>query len=106
MMRELSAAGIPVSVMTAPIIPGLNDGEIERLLESAHAAGAREAGYVMLRLPLEVAPLFQDWLLRHYPDRFRHVMSLVRSMRGGKDWAAKFSAMSGSARSKHNVSNW
>jgi DNA repair photolyase len=90
MLRELSAAGIPVSVMTAPIIPGLNDGEIERLLEAAQAAGAREAGYVMLRLPLEVAPLFQDWLLRHYPDRFRHVMSLVRSMRGGRDYDAEW----------------
>ena len=87
-MRELSDAGVPVSVMTAPIIPGLNDGEIERLLESAHTAGAGEAGYVLLRLPLEVAPLFRDWLLRHYPDRYRHVMSLIRSMRGGKDYDA------------------
>ncbi len=86
MMRSLSDAGVPVSVLTAPVIPGLNDGEVERLLESAHAAGAREAGYVLLRLPLEVAPLFQDWLMRHYPDRFRHVMSLIRSMRGGRDY--------------------
>lgn len=88
MMRELSDAGIPVSVMAAPVIPGLNDNEIERLLESAHTAGAREAGYVLLRLPLEVAPLFQDWLLRHYPDKYRHVVSLIRSMRGGKDYDA------------------
>lgn len=87
-IRELTEAGIPVSVMVAPVIPGLNDGEIERLLDSAHAAGAREAGYVMLRLPLEVAPLFKDWLLRSYPDRYRHVMSLIRSMRGGKDYDA------------------
>jgi len=89
-MRELAEAGVPVSVLTAPIIPGLNDGEIERLLEAAHAAGAREAGYVLLRLPLEVAPLFKDWLLRHYPDRYRHVMSLIRSMRGGKDYDAEW----------------
>ncbi len=89
-MRELSDAGIPVSVMVAPVIPGLNDGDIERLLESAHTAGAREAGYVLLRLPLEVAPLFKDWLLRHYPDRYRHVISLIRSMRGGKDYDAEW----------------
>ena len=89
-IRALSEHGIPVSVMMGPIIPGLNDSEIERILESAHAAGAREAGYVMLRLPLEVSPIFKDWLLRHYPDRFRHVMSLVRSMRDGKDYDAEW----------------
>lgn len=89
-MRALSNAGIPVSVMVAPVIPGLNDHEIERILDSAKAAGADSAGYVMLRLPLEVSPLFRDWLLRHYPDRYRHVMSLVRSMRGGKDYDAEF----------------
>jgi len=89
-MRALSDHGIPVSVMMGPVIPGLNDSEIERILESAHAAGAREAGYVMLRLPLEVSPIFKDWLLRHYPDRFRHVMSLVRSMRDGKDYDAEW----------------
>jgi DNA repair photolyase len=85
-MRQLDEAGIPVSVMVAPIVPGLNDSEIERILDAARAAGAREAGYVILRLPLEVSPIFKDWLLRHYPDRYRHVMSLVRSMRGGKDY--------------------
>ncbi|GGA72361.1 radical SAM protein [Nitratireductor aestuarii] len=89
-IRALSDHGIPVSVMMGPVIPGLNDSEIERILESAHAAGAREAGYVMLRLPLEVSPIFKDWLLRHYPDRFRHVMSLVRSMRDGKDYDAEW----------------
>lgn len=89
-MRALSEAGIPVSVMAAPIIPGLNDHEIERILDSAKAAGADAAGYVMLRLPLEVSPLFRDWLLRHYPDRYRHVMSLIRLMRGGKDYDAEF----------------
>jgi len=89
-IRALSDAGIPVSVMAAPVIPGLNDHEIERILDSAKAAGADAAGYVMLRLPIEVSPLFRDWLLRHYPDRYRHVMSLVRSMRGGKDYDAEF----------------
>ncbi|WP_299867544.1 PA0069 family radical SAM protein [uncultured Hoeflea sp.] len=89
-MRALSEAGIPVSVMAAPVIPGLNDHEIERILDSAKAAGAETAGYVMLRLPIEVSPLFRDWLLRHYPDRYRHVMALIRSMRGGKDYDAEF----------------
>ena len=90
-MRQLHEAGIPVSVMVAPIIPGLNDAEIERILESAQAQGAAEAGYVILRLPLEVAPIFKDWLLRHYPDRYRHVMSLIRSMRDGKDYDSEWS---------------
>ena len=89
-IRQLSEAGIPASVMVAPIIPGLNDHEIERILDSARAAGATEAGYVLLRLPLEVAPIFKDWLLRHYPDRYRHVMSLVRSMRQGKDYDSEW----------------
>jgi len=87
-MRSLSQAAIPVSVMVAPVVPGLNDHEIERILDSAANAGAREAGYIILRLPLEVSPIFKDWLLRHYPDRYRHVISLVRSMRDGKDYDA------------------
>ncbi|QYA01119.1 PA0069 family radical SAM protein [Rhizobium sp. B21/90] len=89
-VRMLSAAGIPTSVMVAPMIPALNDHELEKILDSAKAAGAQEAGYVMLRLPLEVSPLFRDWLLQNYPDRYRHVMSLVREMRGGKDYDADF----------------
>ncbi|MER9215427.1 PA0069 family radical SAM protein [Mesorhizobium sp. M0663] len=89
-IRQLSDAGIPASVMVAPIIPGLTDPEMERILDSARAAGAREAGYVLLRLPLEVAPIFKDWLLRHYPDRYRHVMSLIRSMRDGKDYDSEW----------------
>ncbi|MEO9612716.1 MAG: PA0069 family radical SAM protein [Nitratireductor sp.] len=89
-MKALSQAGIPVSVMAAPLIPGLSDHEVERILESAHAAGAREAGYIILRLPLEVSPIFKDWLLRHYPDRYRHVMALIRSMRDGKDYDASW----------------
>jgi DNA repair photolyase len=89
-IRALTQAGIPASVLVAPIIPALNDHEMERILDSAKAAGALEAGYVMLRLPLEVSPLFRDWLLQNYPDRYRHVMSLVREMRGGKDYDAEF----------------
>lgn len=89
-IKQLSEAGIPTSVMVAPIVPGLTDQELERILDSARAAGAREAGYVVLRLPLEVAPIFKDWLLRHYPDRYRHVMSLIRSMRDGKDYDSEW----------------
>lgn len=89
-IRALSDAGIQTSVLAAPMIPALNDHELERILDAAHAAGATEAGYVILRLPLEVSPLFRDWLLQNYPDRYRHVMSLVRSMRGGKDYDAEF----------------
>ncbi|MCX5481223.1 PA0069 family radical SAM protein [Kaistia geumhonensis] len=89
-IRTLAAAGIPVGVLTAPVIPALNDSEIERILDAAAEAGAGEAGYVILRLPLEVADLFREWLLRHYPDRYRHVLSVMRSMRGGKDYDATF----------------
>jgi DNA repair photolyase len=89
-ISDLSAAGIPVGVMVAPVIPALNDHEIERILDSARGSGATEAGYVLLRLPLEVSPLFRDWLLKHYPDRYRHVMNIVKSMRGGKDYDAEW----------------
>jgi DNA repair photolyase len=89
-IRQLSDAGIPTSVMVAPIVPGLTDQEIERILDAARAVGAQDAGYVLLRLPLEVSPIFKDWLLRHYPDRYRHVMSLVRSMRDGKDYDSEW----------------
>lgn len=91
-MKALSEAGIPVSVMVAPVIPGLTDHEVERILDSAHSVGAREAGYIILRLPLEVSPIFKDWLLRHYPDSYRHVLSLVRSMRDGKDYDSTWGA--------------
>jgi DNA repair photolyase len=87
-IRELSRAGIPVTVLVAPVIPGINDAEIDHILEAAHAAGAREAGYVMLRLPLEIRDLFREWLLEHAPGKLRHVMSLIRSTRGGKDYDA------------------
>ncbi len=89
-IRGLAEAGIPVGVLTAPIIPALNDAEIERILDAAVAAGASEAGYVLLRLPLEVSELFREWLLRHYPDRFRHVLQVLREMRGGKDYDATY----------------
>ncbi|VFU09086.1 PA0069 family radical SAM protein [Methylocella tundrae] len=89
-MRRLSEAGVPTVVMVAPIIPAINDAEIEAILTRAHAMGAREAGYVMLRLPLEVRDLFAEWLMAHYPDKLRHVLSLVRSVRGGKLYDATF----------------
>src|SRR5690348_8719037 len=89
-LRRLSAAGVPTTVMVAPVIPALNDSEIERILEAAHAAGVREAGYVLLRLPLEVRDLFREWLRENYPDREKHVFKLVRDMRGGKDYDSKW----------------
>ena len=89
-MAQLSAAGIPVTLMVAPIIPAINDAEIETIMTRAHAFGAREIGYIMLRLPLEVSDLFAQWLLEHFPDKIRHVMSLVRSMRDGKLYEASF----------------
>jgi DNA repair photolyase len=87
-IRGLAAAGVPVGVMVAPVIPALNDAELERILEAAAEAGAREAGYILLRLPLEVSEIFKQWLLEHHPDRYRHVLSLLRSMRDGKDYDA------------------
>ncbi|XYK82851.1 MAG: PA0069 family radical SAM protein [Labrenzia sp.] len=89
-VKSLSDAGIPTSVMMAPIIPALTDSEIETLLEAAAEHGASEAAFILLRLPLEVSELFRDWLLRERPDRYRHVMNLIRSMRGGKDYDAKW----------------
>ncbi|MFN7167810.1 MAG: PA0069 family radical SAM protein [Pannonibacter sp.] len=89
-IKGLSEAGIPVSVMMAPVIPALTDSEIEAILEAAAENGAGEAGYILLRLPLEVSELFRDWLLRNRPDRYRHVMNILRSMRGGKDYDAEW----------------
>jgi DNA repair photolyase len=87
-LRLLSQAGVPTTVMVAPVIPALNEAEIERILEAAAAAGVREAGYVLLRLPLEVKDVFKEFLEREYPDRAKHVMSVIRSMRGGKEYDA------------------
>jgi DNA repair photolyase len=85
-LRQLSAAGVPASVMVAPVIPALNDAEIERILDSAAAVGVKEAGYVLLRLPLEVRDLFREWLMANFPDRYQHVFKLIRETRGGKDY--------------------
>ncbi len=89
-IEMLSAAGIPTVAMVAPIIPAVNDSEIEAILKSAWAAGTREAGYVMLRLPLEVKDIFQEWLASEMPDRAAKVMSLVKSVREGKANDATF----------------
>ncbi len=85
-VHRLSDAGVPVTVMFAPAIPGLNDHEMEAVLDRAAQAGATGAGYVALRLPLEIKDLFREWLETDHPDRARRVMSLVRQMRGGKDY--------------------
>ncbi len=87
-VRALSDAGIGVTVMTAPIIPALNEPEIERLLEVAVEHGARGAGYVLLRLPYELKDVVQEWLVQHYPDRAARVINALREMRGGKDYDA------------------
>ncbi|ESR24797.1 PA0069 family radical SAM protein [Lutibaculum baratangense] len=89
-IMRLAEAGIPTSVMVAPVIPALNDPEIEAILAAAAGAGAVGAGYVMLRLPLEIRDLFQEWLRENVPDRAERVMSLVRQMRGGKDYDAEW----------------
>lgn len=89
-VRELSTAGIPTGIMAAPMIPAINDSELENILEQSANAGARWAGYILLRLPLEVAPLFEDWLRQHYPLRADHVLSLIRQCRGGKLYQSAF----------------
>lgn len=89
-IRALSDAGVPVGVMYAPVIPWVNDSELEAVLEAAHDAGAGRAGYVLVRLPWEVAPLFRDWLQTHLPERAEHVMSTIRNMRGGRDYDSNF----------------
>ncbi|ACB79906.1 Radical SAM domain protein [Methylorubrum populi BJ001] len=89
-IRALSEAGVPVMVLTAPVIPSLNDHEIEAILEAARAAGAREAGYVLLRLPHELDDLVGDWFTEHYPGRKAHVFSLLSGARGGKTYDAAF----------------
>ena len=89
-LAKLHQAGIPVGVMTAPVIPALNDHDLESILEAAYAAGARRAGYILLRLPHEVAGLFEAWLRQHAPLKADHVMSLIRQSRCGKDYDASF----------------
>ena len=90
MIRKLSQAGIPVRAMTSPVIPALNDHEIEDMLAQAKTAGASSASWIMLRLPQEVSPLFREWLCEHFPDRATRVMGHVRAMHGGKDYEAKW----------------
>ncbi len=93
-IRRLTAAGVQVRVMVAPVVPGLTDDETEAILQSARDAGAVAASFIFLRLPLEVAPLFRDWLSAHYPDRAAKIMGRVRELHGGKDydptWGQRF----------------
>jgi DNA repair photolyase len=89
-IRVMREAGIPVGVLCSPMIPMINDMELEHLLAEAHAAGAVSANYMMLRLPLEVAPLFEEWLHAHYPQRAEHVLSLIRQSRGGELYDSRF----------------
>lgn len=89
-IRKLTQAGVPTAVMFAPVIPFVNDSEMERVLESAAEAGAQHAGYVLLRLPHELKTVFRDWLQVHVPLKAEHVMSLVQQARGGKDYQADF----------------
>src|SRR5215472_1712174 len=89
-LSELAAAGVPTTVMVAPVIPAINDAEIERILEAAAACGVEAAGYVLLRLPLEVRDLFREWLRANFLDRERHVFALIRQTRGGKDYDSTF----------------
>jgi len=89
-IEALAKAGIPVNIMVAPMIPGLNDMEMERIMQAAYDAGARDAHYTVVRLPYEVKTLFEEWLRTHYPDRAERVLSLIRQTRGGKLYDAEF----------------
>ena len=89
-VRRLAAAGVPVGVLASPMIPALNDPELESILEASSAAGARSAGYILLRLPLELKELFAEWLEAHYPAKASHVENLVRDTRGGELYRAEF----------------
>jgi DNA repair photolyase len=89
-IHDLSEAGIPTGVNFAPVIPALNDSELEAVLAAAAGAGAREAAYILLRLPLEITDLFTEWLLVHAPGRARHVMSRMRDMHAGQPYRSGF----------------
>lgn len=89
-IRQLTGHGIPVRAMVAPVIPMINDMELEHILNAVKDAGAAHASYVLVRLPYEVKTLFREWLAKHFPDRADHVMSLINQMRGGKDYDAAF----------------
>ncbi|MGE5201095.1 MAG: PA0069 family radical SAM protein [Acidobacteriota bacterium] len=89
-IAALTAAGIPVSVLSSPMIPALNDMELERILEAAAERGAKAAGYVLLRVPLEIKGLVEEWLQTHFPNKAKHVMSLLRETHGGKEYDSQF----------------
>jgi DNA repair photolyase len=89
-IQQLSEAGVPVGVLVAPVIPAITDHEMEDILTAAKQAGACRAGYVLLRLPHELKIIFREWLAEHYPDRAKHVMSLINQSRGGKDYDSQF----------------
>ena len=89
-IEQLSGAGVPVGVLVAPVIPAITDHEIEDIMAAAKEAGASRAGYVLLRLPHELKIIFREWLAQHYPDRAKHVMSLINQSRGGKDYDSQF----------------
>jgi DNA repair photolyase len=91
-IAELARAGVPVGVLVAPVIPGLNDHELPAILAAAAGAGARHGGYVLLRLPHGVAELFDGWLRQHYPERREKVLSRLRAMRGGALYESRFGA--------------
>ncbi len=90
LIAELSAAGVPCSVLLAPVIPTINDGEIEKILGAAAAAGATRAGWILLRLPHELRRIFSDWLDNHFPQRAEHVLSLLRQAHGGREYDSRF----------------
>ena len=90
-IRQLAAAGVPVVASVSPIIPAITDHEIEAIVETAASAGARDATFIPVRLPFEVAPLFRAWLQEHYPDRAAKVMGIIRDIRGGRDNDPDFS---------------
>jgi DNA repair photolyase len=89
-VAALAEAGVPVGVLASPMIPGLNDHELDNILEAAAAAGARSAGTILIRLPLEIADLFREWLEEHYPDRAARVLKLIRETRGGELYESSF----------------
>ncbi|WP_415403041.1 PA0069 family radical SAM protein [Tateyamaria sp. SN3-11] len=90
MIRRLSGAGVPVRIMASPMVPALSDPEMEAILAAGKEAGARTASWIMLRLPREVSPLWQEWLAAHYPDRAGRIMARLREMHGGKEYDARW----------------
>jgi DNA repair photolyase len=98
-LRRLTEGGVPVGVLASPMIPAINDAEMERILAAAAGAGARSAGYILIRLPGEVRELFVEWLERHFPERRARVLSTLRAMHGGELYEAEFGTrMSGRGR--------